>query len=184
MSYNGSDRPQSELYKNRNEEILKKYFYNNSLLDSTEFSLKDSVGNYNVFANMKYYYNQSNLLVKMVQQNTVNQLSFTTDYTYDASGNVVELRFYYGNQLNYTSTSTYDNKINPWNNLKNWLNYDATVNKNNSLNSNVVYVNNILMNSETSSTHLYDSDGYPISSIIKYYANNDSTIINQTYQYK
>ncbi|RPI60720.1 MAG: hypothetical protein EHM44_09925 [Ignavibacteriales bacterium] len=184
LSYNGSDRPQSELYKNRNEEILKKYFYNNSLLDSTEFSLKDSVGNYNVFANMKYYYNQSNLLVKMVQQNTVNQLSFTTDYTYDASGNVVELRFYYGNQLNYTSTSTYDNKINPWNNLKNWLNYDATVNKNNSLNSNVVYVNNILMNSETSSTHLYDTDGYPISSIIKYYANNDSTIINQTYEYK
>lgn len=184
LNYNGNDRPQSELYKNRNDNFLKKYFYKNALLDSTELSIKDSVGNYSVFAYMKYHYNQSNLLVKMVQQNITNQLSYTTDYFYDASGNIVEYRFYSGSQLEYSSAIAYDTKVNPWYELRNWLNYDMTISKNNSISSSMVFVNNIQWNSETNSIYQYDSDGYPISSTANYYSNTDSTIINQTYEYK
>jgi hypothetical protein len=185
LDYNGSMRPQSELYKYQNEEILKKYFYNSSsLLDSMEFSFKDSLNNFEVIGYMKYSYNQSNQLNKTVQYTTSNSIVMSTEYYYDASGNVIERRYYLANQLDAIYTNTFDSKINPLNYLKNWLNYDISMNKNNILSTSAVFVNNNQFNSEMIYNYVYDSEGYPISSIANYYSSTDSTIINQTYEYK
>ncbi len=71
-----------------------------------------------------------------------DELKFNKKYNYDSSENVIESRFYISNQLYVIYTGSYDNKINPWHNLKNWLNYEATIIKNNLLGSSTIFVNN------------------------------------------
>jgi hypothetical protein len=185
LNYDGNNLPQSEFYKTINEDVLKKYYYNeSSLLDSMDYFRKDNSINYTIAGHMKYYFNESNLLSKIEQYNLANDLAFTTYYDYDASGNIIDRRFYYSDVLNEITTMTYDNKINPWYGLKEWLNYEASISKNNLLSSSTVYPNNSQNNSETMFTYNYDSDGYPISSVMEYTSSSNNIIINNTYEYK
>lgn len=185
LDYNGSSLPQSEFYKTINEDLMKKYYFNASaLLDSADLMRKDNQGNYVLVGHLKYSYNLSNRLSKMEQFNTNNQMLFTTEYTYDASGNVIEKHFYSSGGLNEIYTMTYDNKINPWNNLKGLLNYDATMSKNNLLSIIATYVNNSQNNYEVLFTYKYDSDGYPLSRVMEHTINNIKTTSNYLYEYQ
>ena len=184
LSYDGNEQPQSELNINQTQEVLKKYFYKGAVLDSTEYLSKDTSGTFKVFGYLKYYYNQSNKLDRKVQYTTNNSVIMTIEYFYEANGNVSERRIYITNRLDAILTSTFDNQTNPLYYLKNWLNYDLTMNHNNILSTKAVFVNNSFRNREATYTYTYDSDGYPISSIANIMTSLDTSTINEVYEYK
>ncbi|MFA6979677.1 MAG: hypothetical protein WC209_10170 [Ignavibacteriaceae bacterium] len=185
LNYEGNNRPQTENYKSAFGDLLKKYYYDStSKLDSMDFLLKDTSNNYIPEGHLKYYYNSLNQLIKMEQYDVEYKLLFTTENNYNGNGNIVESKFYDSNGLREISTKTYDNKTNPWYNLKEWLNYDISKSKNNLLSSNTTFSNNSQENTVTTYTYTYDSDGYPISRIIEFTSNKIKTTITETYEYQ
>ena len=184
LNYDGKSKPQTENYKTDFEDLLKKYYYNSSSnLDSMEFMLKDSMNNYQLYGKLKYYYNSLNQLIKTEQYNNKGILMITTEYKYDENVNISEVRFYDSKGLKEITTKTYDNKKNPWHELKDWLNYDVAVSKNNVQSISSTYYNG-QENSETKHTYTYDSDGYPITKKIEYITNSIDTTLNETYEYQ
>lgn len=185
LSYDVSNRSLSELWKDHNQEILKKYFYNKSLiLDSMALSIKDISNNFKLFSYTNYFYNQSNQLSKTVVFLTIDSTLMSTEYFYDVFGNINERRYYLDNQLNAIVSYTFDCKINPFYTLKSSFNYDISMNKNNILSNSEIFVNNSQSNTQMIYNYVYDSDGYPISSVENYITNIDTTTFNQTFEYK
>lgn len=184
LYYEDKVKPQSENYISMKEDYMKYYHYNlNSVLDSMTFSWKDSTGSYIPTGYVKYYYNGGGQIIKTEQFTNSNLLVVKFEYSCDANGNIINEKQFNSNQLVYEASMTYDDKVNPWYSLKDYLLYNVTINKNNLLSRNQIYYNS-QESYQTTTSYIYDSDDYPISSQIKYYSNNDSTIINQTYEYK
>lgn len=181
LDYNGNKRPQTEHYTSLNEEYLKKYFYDsNDKLEKTEYMFKDSLNTYSLKSYMKYLYDELNRLVTTEQYNVQNQIIFYTEYYYDNSDNVTEKRFNDTSGLVELTTMEYDNKINPWYNLREWLNYDVAISKNNLIKSTQTGQDSF----ETTIIYTYDSYGYPLTRTMETIMNNIKTIVESTYEYK
>ncbi|MHB8338961.1 MAG: hypothetical protein ACYDEE_16220 [Ignavibacteriaceae bacterium] len=186
LNYNGQNKPQTEYYTFQTEELLKKYYYGSSSnLDSTDIMLKDSTNNYNLDGHLKYYYNSLNQLIKIEQYDTKYNLLFTTDYSYDGNGNISERQLYSSNGFNNeVTTMKYDDKINPWYNLKGWFHYDISMSKNNLISYSTTNSNNNIANAEATYNYTYDSDGYPVSVNIVVTTNNVKNNITEKFEYQ
>lgn len=168
LTYGGESKPQSEIYKTPMEEILKKYYYDNSSKpDSMTISFYDSARDYIQSGVVKYYYNGLNQLIRTEQYNINGLMVNKVEYTYDTSGNIVKELSYLSNGLYEEKDMTYDNKINPYNNLSVYLYYDLSRSKNNLLSEKITNVQNSQLSSETAYTYIYDSDNYPIERTVK-----------------
>ncbi len=186
LNYDGKNKPQTENYITPFQELLKKYYYDSSSkLDSMDIMFVDGTNIYKQYRHLKYYYNSLNQLSKTEYYNTEYKLIFTTEYKYDGAGNTIERRFYDSNGLNELTKMTYNNKINPWYILKDWLiDYNASMSKNNLTSSSSIYSNNSQKNTETIFTYTYNSDNYPISKTMEITRNNIKTTLTERYEYK
>ncbi len=186
LNYNGAEKPQSEIYLAESGEFLKQYYYNSSFdgrLDSMHYKIKDETGSYQLIAVLKYSYDGANQLIKKEQFSITNQLALTTDYPFYFNGNIIEKRLTNPGGLSEVTTSKYDNKINPLYNLKDRLNYEAAIQKNNVISRRTVR-NSSEFSSESRYTYEYDDSCYPISRTVSFVTSTgiDSAYV-ETYQY-
>lgn len=184
LNYEGQAKPQSENFVGSTGDYMKYYYYNsNSMLDSMSYSFKDSAGNYVPQGYIKYYYNGLGQLNKTEQYTNSNLLVVKFEYTYDSNGNLIEEKQFNSEQLVSDATMTYDDKVNPWYSLKDYLLYNVSINKNNALNRNQVFYDSQENYQNTITSYVYDSDGYPISSVIQYVSQNSNITITNTFEY-
>lgn len=186
LNYDGKEKPQSEIYLTESGEFLKQYYYNSSFdgrLDSMHYKIKDGTGSYQLIAVLKYSYDGTNQLIKKEQLSISNQLVFSTDYSFYFNGNIIEKRLTNPGGLSEVTTSKYDDKINPLYYLKDWLNYEATKQKNNVISRKMVR-NSSEFNLESRYTYEYNDAGLPISRTVSLVTSSgiDSSY-TETYQY-
>lgn len=185
LNYDGTTKPKSENYISFNQDYIKYYYYDiNSLLDSMTFSTKDNSGSYILSGYVKYFYDGNKQLTKTEQFTTSNSFVVRFEYSYDSNGNVIEEKQYRSSGLYSDATMTYDNKVNPWYNLSDCLFYPVSMSKNNLLSKNQVFSDSTQENYQNTITYVYDSDGYPISSITQLSSQSNNLTINNTFEYK
>ena len=185
LNYNNGSSPSSEYYSSNSNDLLKNYYYNSSSrLDSTYIMIKDSTNIYKFIGYISYYYNDQNQLLKMTQYSAGRNLLFTTEYTYDAAGNLIKEHMYGLNGYDKVTTMEYDNKINPWHSLKNYLHYDISLSNNNLISGTATYANSPLQNNQFEYSYTYDSYGYPLTSKIETTNGGTKTTVNETFEYQ
>lgn len=183
LNYGSNDRPQTEDYSSDiSGNLLKQYYYGSpSKIDSVNVLY---AGTNSLAWHLIYLYNSSNQLEEIENYNSAYKLAYTTQYKYDAAGNVIEKNLFDSKGLIQTVTMTYDNGINPWYNLKNQFNYDLTFSKNNALTISNVFSDSLQNNIDIINNYTYDSYGYPKSVKIEITSNNVKSTINRTYEYQ
>lgn len=185
LNYNGNSKPQSEYYSSDSDNLVKYYYYDSlSSLDSTVIMLKDSTNSYKLDGHLSYYYNNQNQLLKVKQYNVENNLLFTTEYSYDAVGNIIEVHVFGLNGYDELTTMEYDNKINPWHSLKDYFHYDISFSNNNLKSATTTYANNPLQNTQTEYSYTYGSNGYPLTCKIETTVGGNKSIINEKFEYQ
>ena len=185
LSYNNNSSPSSEYYTFNSTDLLKNYYYNSSSrLDSAYIMIKDSTNSYKFDGYLSYYYNDQNQLLKMTQYSAARNLLFTTEYNYDAAGNIIKEHMYGLNGYDEVTTMEYDNKINPWHSLKDYLHYDISLSNNNLISVTTTYANSPSQNNQSEYSYIYDSYGYPLTSNIETTTGGTKSTINEKFEYQ
>lgn len=179
---------QSEIYHTQSLDYLYRYYYDSSFKrDSTDVSVIDSALSDGPFMRSKYCYNSINQLVKVeeysIWKGNVNKKLSYTEYKYDDSGNVIEERTYIANVLSTIMTMAYDNKINPYRNMKDNIHFEQSLSKNNMTNLKVIYSDNT-GNMEIKYTYYYDGFGYPIYKETEGVNSSNVKTVEERYEYQ
>ncbi|GBD87652.1 hypothetical protein BMS3Abin03_01586 [bacterium BMS3Abin03] len=142
FDYDSINRVISAVEKINIFEYLNTYIYDtNNRIEKILSSIKDSSSNYVPSGYVKYFYDNSGNLAREEEHNSQDELITKTEFKYDANGNVVKNFVCRDNTLYATMTSTYDNKIYPWYNLRTSLIYPVSLSKNNATYTSIVYEN-------------------------------------------
>lgn len=182
LTYNDKNLLQKEEQIFSNYTLTINYSYNSAgRIDSAEIFIDSDLYGY-----LRFVYNNKNQVIKKEQYHKNEDKPWNHfEYTYDANDNVVEKKFYIAERLSEKDQIEYDDKINPYYNLRNSLRYDISYSKNN---SNKITTYNYDTSNQTVSyyyiTYNYDEKGYPTSSEIDFIVNGSKTTLKQKFEYQ
>lgn len=184
FNYDSTNRVISAVENTNIFEYFNTYIYDmNNRMEKILLSIKDSSSNYVPSGYVKYFYYNTSNLAREEKYNSQDELITKTEFEYDANGNLVRNLFYHNNMLYSTVTSTYDNKINPWYNLRNSLIYPVSLSKNNATYTHIIYEDVSQGNVEYNITYAYDENGYPLTRRLVYITNGITSTSNSVYDY-
>ena len=185
FNYDSTNRVKSAVENTNTFEYFNTYIYGtNNRIEKILLSIKDSGGNYVPSGYFNYFYDNSGNLTREEKYNSQDVLIKKTEFEYDANGNVVKSLFYHGNTLYSTITSSYDNRINPWYNLRNSLIYPVSLSRNNTIYTRIIREDNNQGNTEYNIIYTYDKNGYPLTRRLVSITNGNSSTTNSVYEYK
>jgi hypothetical protein len=184
LEYNGSSKPVNEKEIVSNLKLIKNYFYDDmGRLFMTVYYRENSPGNFMMAGYFEYGYNGQNQLIEKTQFNYSGNLVFKNEFVYDGKDNVIEKNIYDRNGLYSTTTFTYDDKINPWYGMSNWLNYDAPMSPNNMItNYQVDRDGNVKF--QAAYNYNYDEFGYPLSRESRVIIDGVTDLYTEYYSYE